>query len=192
MLVCGLGNPGSCYSCTRHNLGFLLLDYISYSFNLGSFSKKFSGSFLKFSQNKKDLIFFKPESFMNNSGKPISELVKFYKLKICDIIVVHDDVDLDFLAIKIKRRGSSGGHNGLKSIDTLIGKDYWRLRFGVGRSERANLSSYVLSKFSAEELKKIKIAFDFIGKNFIDLLDNIEAKIPKFIEYYKNHLYKSI
>ncbi|WP_143689906.1 aminoacyl-tRNA hydrolase [Wolbachia endosymbiont of Nilaparvata lugens] len=163
-LIAGLGNPGSKYELTHHNIGFIVIDAICKYWNFQSFSKKADYLITSSMINNNKVILIKPYSFMNNSGIPIAKIKNFYKLSLDNIIVLHDDADLKFGRIKVKKGGSSAGHNGLKSIDSLIGNDYWRLRFGVGRPEdQKSLADYVLSKFS--NFDNVILLVEKIAKN---------------------------
>jgi PTH1 family peptidyl-tRNA hydrolase len=148
-LVVGLGNIGDRYKNTRHNIGFRVIDKLVDNSNAIDISKtSFFGKLYK----SKQTLFLKPSTFMNLSGKSVSAVKNFYKLDIESIIVIHDDIDLPFSALRFKRGGGSGGHNGLKSIDSAIGKDYIRVRMGVGKPEhKGEVVSFVLSNFSEDE-----------------------------------------
>ncbi|QKX03061.1 aminoacyl-tRNA hydrolase [Wolbachia endosymbiont of Litomosoides sigmodontis] len=148
-LIVGLGNPGSQYELTYHNIGFIVVNTICKYWNFPLFSKRADCLITSGVINDNKIMLVKPYSFMNNSGIPVARIRNFYTFSLSDITVIHDDVDLELGRIKIKKGGNSAGHNGLKSIDSSIGNDYWRLRFGVGRpDDQSNLSDYVLSKFS--------------------------------------------
>jgi PTH1 family peptidyl-tRNA hydrolase len=146
-LIVGLGNPGSKYQDSRHNIGFLVIDAIIKELNSTPINKKSFNSLLYKSD---DLLFAKPQTYMNLSGESVSAISRFYK---CDkIITIHDDLELDFGAIRYKQGGGNGGHNGLKSIDSMIGKEYLRVRIGISKPENKHIiSSYVLSKFSDKQ-----------------------------------------
>jgi PTH1 family peptidyl-tRNA hydrolase len=162
-LLVGLGNPGPTYSQTRHNIGFLTIDKILEKISANDISnKKFLGELYK----KGDLLLLKPTTFMNLSGKSVQAVANFYKIKPEDILVIHDDIDLPFGAVKLKKGGGHGGHNGLKSIDSLITKEYNRLRLGVDKPEyKSQVPEYVLSNFNEEEQKKLE--------NFVDYAANV-------------------
>ena len=144
ILVVGLGNIGKEYENTRHNVGFMLIDLLlkeNQTTNLTN--SKFKGELFKMGSS----LLLKPSTFMNNSGLSVRAVLDFYK---CErFIVIHDDIDLKLGALRFKKGGSSGGHNGLKSIDALCGNDYERVRIGVGKGE--NVISYVLGDFKKEE-----------------------------------------
>jgi len=160
-LIAGLGNPGEKYENTRHNIGFLFLDYLAGS--KGGW-RKVKGA-LRTTQVvlRRELELVKPIEFMNLSGKSISQIMNFKKLSVNSLVVAHDDVDLPFGSLRLKLGGSSGGHNGLRSIDSELGSSsYYRLRFGVGRppeQREQEMSSWVLSRFSATELGELEEIF---------------------------------
>ena len=146
-LIAGLGNPGPKYENTRHNIGFMLIDLLKDSNFKDVSSAKFQGEVFKFN----DIILLKPTTFMNLSGQSVKAVKDFYKPD--RIIVIHDDLDLGFGAVKFKKGGSSGGHNGIKSIDNLRGNDYERVRVGIGHEGDAK--NFVLGEFSDEEKKAL-------------------------------------
>jgi len=158
-LVAGLGNPGKKYELTRHNIGFLFADYLVDKFSGTNFQKAHSGlvSKINIGPNLEKLIILKPETFMNLSGKAVQSAATFYKIKPENIIVAHDDIDLDFQKLKVKFDGGHGGHNGLRDISRLLGPKYLRLRFGVGRPEhKGREADYVLQNFSNPELNSLE------------------------------------
>ena len=147
ILIVGLGNPGPEYSKTRHNIGFMLIDRLKNSNFTDASSAKFQGELFKF----QNLLLLKPATFMNLSGRSVKAVADFYKPE--RVIVIHDDLDLNFGVVKFKKGGSSGGHNGIKSIDNLIGNDYERVRVGIGHEGDAK--NFVLGEFSDEEKKAL-------------------------------------
>ena len=174
-LIVGLGNPGEKYKFNRHNIGFLAIDYLIDKFRASKISSKFKGELYKAG----DYLFLKPTTFMNLSGESVKLVKDFYKIDNKDIIVIHDDIDLPLGALRFKRGGSSGGHNGLKSIDAHIGNDYWRIRIGVGRPEnKEEVVNYVLSNFSKDEYECISRHFETIAKA-IDDIENAASKYSK-------------
>ncbi len=148
-LIVGLGNPGVQYEQTRHNIGFRVIDKLVYDSGAIDVSKNsFFGKLYKLNQT----LFLKPMTYMNLSGKSILSVKNFYKIDIDDIIVVHDDIDLPFSALRFKKGGGHGGHNGLRSIDAVMGKEYIRVRMGVGKPQyKAQVVNFVLSNFSVDE-----------------------------------------
>jgi PTH1 family peptidyl-tRNA hydrolase len=147
LLIVGLGNPGSAYEKTRHNIGFMVIDALLRRHQCDAIKKAaFEGDLYKFSSN----FLLKPLTFMNLSGRSIVNVKRFYKID--EVVVIHDDLDLPFGTLRFKRGGGHGGHNGLKSTDTAISSDYVRVRMGIGHpGDRDRVADYVLSRFSPEE-----------------------------------------
>lgn len=147
ILFVGLGNPTDKYKNTKHNIGFMVIDALVDELKPTLVSKtKLKGDLYK----ENDLLFLKPTTYMNLSGQSVAAVCSFYKPE--RVVVVHDDLDLKFGVIKFKKAGSSGGHNGLKSIDSFISNNYERVRLGIGRDEKfADISDYVLSNFKENE-----------------------------------------
>ena len=151
-LIVGLGNPGPTYNANRHNIGFRFIEAIANANCSPSEKKAFSGFFSKISLSGSSVGLLKPLTFMNLSGKSVQQAMAFYKISLENVYVIHDDVEVPFGKLKLKRGGGHCGHNGLKSIDTLLGKNYWRLRVGVGRpTTQQPLADFVLQNFSSEE-----------------------------------------
>jgi len=174
-LIVGLGNPGEKYKLNRHSVGFLAIDYLIDEFKASKVSSKFKGELFK----SNDFLFLKPTTFMNLSGESVRLVKDFYKIENENIIVIHDDIDLKLGALRFKRGGSSGGHNGLKSIDSLVGNDYYRIRIGVDRpAEKKEVVNYVLSDFSEKELECITKNFENIKKAILDI-QNAASKYSK-------------
>lgn len=148
-LFVGLGNPGSKYKNTRHNIGFKVIDKLVSKLGARDISKtSFEGQLFKHSNH----YFLKPMTYMNLSGKSVLAVKQFYKIELEEIIVIHDDIDLPFGALRFKLGGGHGGHNGLKSIDSLIGQEYLRVRVGVDKPEhKSQVADYVLHDFSQPE-----------------------------------------
>lgn len=147
MLIVGLGNPGSTYARTRHNIGFMVIDELCRRHSVQSVSKSsFEGELFKMGGH----FLLKPTTYMNLSGKSVLAVKNFYKID--GVIVIHDDLDLPFGALRFKVGGGHGGHNGLKSTDAAIGADYTRVRMGIGKPEhKSQVADYVLSPFSEQE-----------------------------------------
>lgn len=179
-LFVGLGNPGKKYSKNRHNLGFLAIDEIAEKIKAAEFIEKFGG----LCSRSPDLILFKPLSFMNNSGIPVSDLANFYKININDVYVFYDELDIELGKIKIKNGGGDGGHNGIKSLDAHLGKAFWRVRLGIGHPGHKDLvHGYVLSDFTNEEKKLAEATCKKVAEN-IGLIKegNRELFLTKFFE----------
>ena len=168
-LVVGLGNKGREYENTRHNMGFMVVDrYLQYKNITNKFKEKFNAMYIETTINNEKVIFIKPMTYMNNSGIAIRAFVDFYKLNSEDILVISDDLDLDLGKFRLRRNGSSGGHNGLKSIISQLGTDnFKRLRIGIS-NDKDDVINYVLSKFSKKELNEIDTMFDTL----VDVLDD--------------------
>ena len=167
LLFVGLGNPTPDSSNNRHNLGFKIIDSINQNFGLSKQKPKFKGLLTTGNIGEKKIYAIKPLTFMNNSGMCIRELLEYFKIESQDVIVFHDDLDIDFGKIKAKFGGTSAGHNGIASIDKFIGKDYSRVRIGIGRpNSKTSTSEYVLKDFSEEEKQDL----EKITKNIIESL----------------------
>jgi PTH1 family peptidyl-tRNA hydrolase len=152
-LIVGLGNIGDKYQLTRHNVGFMVIDEITKNLTTSNIQKSNFHSTLEKSAYD---LYSKPTTFMNNSGMAVQAIKEYYKLEMGDIIVIHDDIDLPFGTVKFKVGGGHGGHNGLRSIDSHIGKEYIRVRIGVGKpQDKSDVANYVLNNFSKEELNKL-------------------------------------
>ena len=178
ILLVGLGNPTPDSNDNRHNIGFKIIDAINQKFGLSKQKPKFKGLLTTGNIGNKKVYAIKPLTFMNNSGICIRELIEYFKIDAEDVIVFHDDLDLDFSKIKAKFGGSSAGHNGIESIDKFIGKDYSRVRIGIGKPEKKiEVSDFVLTNFSEEE----KIELQKVIKNIIDSLPVlIDKKLDLF------------
>ena len=155
-ILIGLGNPGEKYKDTRHNIGFTIIEEIAKTFAQSKWIGKFNSSYCQCWSQKKKFILLKPQTFMNNSGQAIEAVTSFYKIANKDLVVIHDDLDLEIGCIKLKRFGGHAGHNGLRSIHQKIGDSYTRLRIGIGRPEKKiDISSYVLSNFTKPQNKYV-------------------------------------
>ena len=167
LLLVGLGNPGPNNSNNRHNIGFRIIDAINQEFSLSKQKPKFKGLLTTGTINGKKVYAIKPLTFMNNSGVCIRELIEYFKIEADNVIVFHDDLDIDFGKIKTKFGGSSAGHNGIESIDKFIGKDYSRVRIGIGHPKnKVEVADHVLHDFNDEE----KIELDTITKSITESL----------------------
>jgi len=182
-LICGLGNPGKEYINTRHNIGFNLIDKISNHYDFSSFKKDNKKEVFKGLIDNHPCLLIKPLNFMNLSGKPVQEIMNFYKIEKNKIYVIHDDIDLELGKIKVKLGGGNGGHNGLFSIDEKIGNDYYRLRIGIDHPGIKNLvSNYVLNKFNKDEINIIEKKLNKITENFGILLESYSLFLTKLAE----------
>ncbi len=186
ILFVGLGNPGEKYKNNRHNVGFMALDCLSSFHKFGRSRTKFLGRTAMGSLEERKLISFKPQTFMNESGRAVREASNFYKIGPERIIVFHDELDLPFGQVRVKKGGGHAGHNGLKSIDENIGTDYFRIRIGISHpGEKEKVTGHVLgdlSKEDAETLQKILIS---IAENISTLIEGDEKKFQKNILQFK-------
>ncbi len=152
-LVVGLGNPGSRYARNRHNVGFMAVDAIARRHGSPGFRSRFKGELAEGPIGGERVLLLKPQTFMNLSGESVGEAARFFKILPSEIIVIHDEIDLRPGKLRVKLGGGSAGHNGLRSIDGLLGPEYWRVRIGVGHPGIKELvQPYVLQNFSGEEL----------------------------------------
>ena len=171
-LFVGLGNPTPNSENNRHNIGFKIIDAINRKFGLSKQKPKFKGLLTTGSISEKKIYAIKPLTFMNNSGICIRELIEYFKIDAQDVIVFHDDLDIDFGKIKTKFGGSSAGHNGIESIDRFIGKDYSRVRIGIGKPKtEIAVTDHVLKDFDEDEKEELKKITDSIIKSLSILLD---------------------
>lgn len=162
-IIAGLGNPGLTYENTRHNAGFMAVDRILKDTQTSGFKLKFKSKCTTAMISGKSCLILKPETFMNNSGEAVEAAMNFYKIPAQNVIVLFDDISLDVGKIRIRRKGSSGGHNGIKSIIDLTGtEDFPRVKIGVGKKPRPDydLAKWVLSKFSQSESEALSSALD--------------------------------
>lgn len=173
-LVVGLGNPGKEYENTKHNLGFMFIDYLVSKYNLGS-EKKFKNSkILETKINEEKIILAKPQTYMNLSGNAVVELKNWYKVDNKDIIIIYDDFDILFGNVRLREKGSAGTHNGMKDIvNKLSSLDIPRLRIGTGglKKEKEEVISFVLSKFTKKELDEIYNIFEEAYLKLQEFLD---------------------
>ena len=171
-LFVGLGNPTPNSENNRHNIGFKIIDAINRKFGLSKQKPKFKGLLTTGNINEKKIYAIKPLTFMNNSGICIRELIEYFKIDAQNVIVFHDDLDIDFGKIKTKFGGSSAGHNGIESIDRFIGKDYSRVRIGIGKPKIKNTTTdHVLKDFDEDEKEELKKITDSIIESLSILLD---------------------
>ena len=172
LLFVGLGNPSPDSENNRHNIGFKIIDAINQKFSLSKQKPKFKGLLTTGNINDKKIYAIKPLTFMNNSGICIRELIEYFKIDSKDVIVFHDDLDINFGKVKAKFGGSSAGHNGIESIDKFIGKDYSRVRIGIGKPNlKSNVVDHVLKDFDDEEIIELKKVTENITSSLEILID---------------------
>mgnify|MGYP001240148227 CR=1 FL=1 len=183
LLFVGLGNPTPDSENNRHNIGFKIVDAINQKFGLSKQKPKFKGLLTTGNINKKKVYAIKPLTFMNNSGICIRELIEYFKIDASDIIVFHDDLDIDFGKVKAKFGGSSAGHNGIESIDKFIGKDYSRVRIGIGKPKNGiEDADYVLQNIDEDEMLELKNITD-------NIINSISILIDKKLDLFSSTVY---
>ena len=173
-LVVGLGNPGTEYENTRHNVGFMAVDEIVGRYKFSPFKSKFDGLIAEGQIGSEKVFVLKPQTFMNLSGNSVVKAALFYKILPENVIVIHDDIDLALGQLKAKMGGGAGGHNGLKSIDSNITPSYNRIRIGVGRPQNKGpeVVDYVLGHFSKQDKEILEKAFDVVSEAVEVLIRN--------------------
>jgi PTH1 family peptidyl-tRNA hydrolase len=171
LLLVGLGNPGPRYAGNRHNIGYMAVDEIVRRHGFGPWRTRFQGQVSEGRLDGQKLLALKPETYMNESGRSVGEALRFYKIAPEAVVVFHDEIDLRFGKVKVKRGGGAGGHNGLRSLDAYVGPDYRRVRLGIGHPGHKDLvHPHVLRDFSKEEAKTVD-----------KLIDAVAAELPKLI-----------
>ena len=190
-LIVGLGNPGKKYEQTRHNIGFMAVDAILNSYGGNDKPKnKFNSVIHELQLENKKVIIVKPETYMNNSGDAIIQIVNYFKIKTENILILHDELDLPFGSIRLKVGGGIAGHNGLKSILSHLDNTFLRLRLGIDHpGDKRLVSNYVLGNFSKPEMDNLNTLFDYIVMNIINIISERE----KFqINFTSTDIYKYI
>ncbi|WP_342276380.1 aminoacyl-tRNA hydrolase [Spiroplasma endosymbiont of Nebria brevicollis] len=188
-LVVGLGNPGKQYELTRHNIGFIIVDMVCKNLKININQNKFDGEYVKTVVNNQDVIFLKPLTFMNLSGRCVSKFMNYFKIQPQDVLIIHDEVDLNFGQFQYKQNFSAAGHNGIKSIFHVTNnKTYQRLRIGVGKNPYFSTADWVLSNFSKIELDSIKNDEDFLVESIIAWIT--KDKFEDIMNKYNRHILK--
>jgi len=184
-LIVGLGNPGTEYENTRHNMGFFYIDYFANKNNISINKEKFNGLYNEININSDKVILLKPQSYINLSGEVIKKFVDYFKIELQDILIISDDLDTELGKYRLRPSGSSGGHNGLKNIELMLNtKDYYRLKVGISNNKMIDTKNYVLSKLDQESLtirdnnKEIicDIINDFLKLDFNKLMAKYNKK----------------
>ncbi len=182
-LVVGLGNPGAEYANTRHNAGFRVIENLAKRFGIFSLKSKCKSFIAQFEHQDRKIILAMPQTFMNNSGEAVSELAHWFKIKPEKIIVVYDDVDLELGRLRLRMKGSDGGHHGMESIQKhLKTTQFSRIRIGIGRPQaQKSVTSYVLENFSREDLEIIEAVVDQASQAVMDaILLGFETAMNKY------------
>ena len=182
-LIAGLGNPSKTYEGTRHNVGFAMIDALADAFQIDVTTKKHKAIVGRGVIEGMKVILAKPQTYMNLSGESIREIVDFYKIDPENMIIIYDDISLDVGRLRIRKKGSAGGHNGIKNIIAHLGTDVFpRIKVGVGEKPQGwDLADYVLSKYSKEEQQALREASDdVIGAVKLMVMDNIDAAMNQY------------
>ena len=175
ILIVGLGNPGEKFLFTRHNIGFEIVDSFHLNFKFHAYKSKFDGLYSKKSLFGKDIIIFKPQNFMNLSGNPIKKLRNYFKIEnTLDIILIHDDIDMEFLKLRVKVNGGHGGHNGVRDAIKFNGKNFYRVKLGISnkqlKEKKVKPENFVLNKFDKSEREVIEEFKKLANKYFEHLI----------------------
>lgn len=174
-LIVGLGNPGKEYENTRHNIGWLFLDYLAYIYNVNISKSSNDALIAEAKIDNEKIIFAKPLTYMNLSGNAVSKLKKWYRLEDKDIIIIFDDIDIPFGTVRYRNKGSGGTHNGMKNIVQMLAtQEISRIRIGLGglKHEKQNMVDFVLQKFKKDEMEKLNL----------DIFPQAELKLKEFLD----------
>ncbi|HXE95304.1 MAG TPA: aminoacyl-tRNA hydrolase [Dongiaceae bacterium] len=183
-IVAGLGNPGPTYQWTRHNAGFLFLDRLAHLENISISKKSFAGLAGEWNYAGHRLILLKPQTFMNLSGNSVMQALQFHKVPLSNLIVIHDELDLPFGAVRFKNGGGHGGHNGLRSIMENLGKgDFIRLRIGIGKSPHGDTTGHVLGRIPPEQMEVLSRVLDG-GMEMLEVM--LKEGLPKAMSLFNN------
>lgn len=171
-LIVGLGNIGKNYEQTRHNVGFMVIDALAHTMNVGAFKEHLGGESTTFILGDEKIMLLKPSKFMNLSGEVLQAYINYFRIELKDVLVVYDDMDLELGKFKVRQQGSSAGHNGLKNIELHLGTDeYNRIKVGISREKDRDAADYVLGKFNEYETEVLE-----------KIIPNIVSAITDFIE----------
>lgn len=182
-LIVGLGNPENEYEKTRHNMGFCVVNKIAKEFGIDITKTKFNSLYGTGIINGQKVILLKPQTYMNLSGSAVIDFMDFYKLDLENLVVIYDDVDVDIGSIRIRKKGSSGSHNGMKSIVNMLqSEEFTRIRVGIGKPEHSHdMINYVIGKINDEEQEKLEPGIDMAKEATIELINNgVDIAMNKF------------
>lgn len=182
-LIVGLGNPESEYEKTRHNMGFCVINKIAKEFSIDITKNKFNALYGTGIINGQKIILLKPQTYMNLSGSAVVDFIDFYKLDLENLVVIYDDVDVEIGSIRIRKKGSPGSHNGMKSIVNMLqSEEFTRIRVGIGKPEHSNdMINYVIGKINDEEQEKLEPGIDMAKQATIELIKNgVDSAMNKF------------
>jgi len=180
-IIAGLGNPGKEYTGTRHNAGYSAVEYLAEKLNVKLNKLRFSSVYGDTSINGEKVMLVKPVTYMNRSGIAIAEIINFYKIPSENLIVIYDDIDIPLGSLRIRPNGSSGTHNGMKSIINNIGSGFPRIRIGIGRNEDMDLADYVLQKFSSPERDVINPIIEKAAEAAVEIIEkDIDSAMQKY------------
>ena len=178
IIIAGLGNPGAKYSENRHNIGFMAVDAIHSRYTFSTWSKKFKAEIAEGEIAGEKVLLMKPQTFMNLSGESVGEAMRFFKLQPSDIIAIHDELDLPAGKVRMKTGGGHGGHNGLKSLDAHCGKEYRRLRMGIGHpGDKERVHGHVLGDFAETDRAWLEPLLDALADNAAMLVKGEESRL---------------
>ena len=183
ILIVGLGNPGEKFLFTRHNIGFEMIDSFHLHFEFHAYKSKFDGLYSKKSLFGKEIIIFKPQTFMNLSGNPVKKLRNYFKIEnTLDIILIHDDIDMEFLKLRVKVNGGHGGHNGIRDAIKFNGKNFYRVKLGISnkqlKEKKVKPENFVLNKFDKSEREVIE-EFKKLANKYFEYLISKEFSLFK-------------
>lgn len=182
LLLVGLGNPGTRYAGNRHNIGFMAVEAIARRHNIAPWRKRFQGVAVEGNVAGQKVLLLLPGTFMNESGRAVSEALGFYKLSVNDVIVFHDELELPPLKVRVKAGGGIAGHNGLRSISQHIGNEYRRVRLGIGHpGDKKLVERYVLQDFSKDEWAGVESLCDIVADNVVLLIEGKDSSFQNKI-----------
>ncbi|HOW23828.1 MAG TPA: aminoacyl-tRNA hydrolase [Sedimentibacter sp.] len=180
-IIAGLGNPGKEYTNTRHNSGYMVLEYLAEKLDVKLNKLKFNSVYGETSINGEKVMLVKPVTYMNKSGMAIGEIIRFYKIPTENLVVIYDDIDIPLGTLRIRPNGSAGTHNGMKSIISAIGSEFPRIRIGIGRNQEMDLADYVLQEFSPSERDILAPIIERAGEAALEIIKkDVESAMQKY------------